>query len=176
MTGRELMMGMSFVEERFVAEADSQTISKSENRAWIKWASLAACLCILLLGVRGLDRTEAPATAAGAPTAQPQEAGTGDGKDVCQVPMAPAGEPGAPAMGSNIATVRIEEWTGTDFTGTVISGETLAAGTKVTVVLEPSEEMRGGEYPAGSIVEMQVTAFDDETNTLFTNAITLVEE
>lgn len=175
MTGKELLIGMSFVEERFVAEADSQSVAKVKNRAWIKWASLAACVCVLLLGLRGLERSEEPMAAepaAGAPAAT-----IADAKDVCGTPMAPTEEPGAPAAGAAPTVVRIDEWTGTDFTGTVISGDAFDAGAKVTVVLEPSEEMRGWEaYPAGSIVEVRTVSFDEESGTIFASAIALAEE
>lgn len=48
MSGRELLEGMSYVDERFVDEAEHQTIQKGSTRPWIMLLPFAACLCILL--------------------------------------------------------------------------------------------------------------------------------
>ncbi len=51
MNGKDLLLGMSFISEELVQEADSQPIKTSTQ--WKKWLSLAACLC-LILGAAGL--------------------------------------------------------------------------------------------------------------------------
>lgn len=51
MSGKELLEGMSYVDERFVDEAEHQTIKKGSTSPWMKLLPVAACLCILLLGV-----------------------------------------------------------------------------------------------------------------------------
>lgn len=50
MSGRELLEGMSYVDERFVDEAETQTIKKENRRLWLKLLPAAACLCMLLVG------------------------------------------------------------------------------------------------------------------------------
>lgn len=50
MSGRELLEGMSYVDERFVDEAETQTIQKCVISPWMKLLPVAACLCILLVG------------------------------------------------------------------------------------------------------------------------------
>lgn len=47
MTGHEILEGLSFVDERFIAEAETAVLGR--NTPWMKWLSVAACLCILLV-------------------------------------------------------------------------------------------------------------------------------
>jgi hypothetical protein len=51
MTGQELFYALSFVDEKYVSEAETARIAKTP---WMKYLSVAACLCILLLGVYGM--------------------------------------------------------------------------------------------------------------------------
>lgn len=53
MTGLELLEGLSFVDERFIAEADVASFKR--NVPWMKLLSLAACLCILIVGAFALE-------------------------------------------------------------------------------------------------------------------------
>ena len=48
MTGLELLEGLSFVDERFIQEAENARLGRSIP--WMKWLSVAACLCILIVG------------------------------------------------------------------------------------------------------------------------------
>ena len=48
MTGLELLEGLSFVDERFIQEAENARLGRSIP--WMKWLSVAACLCILVVG------------------------------------------------------------------------------------------------------------------------------
>lgn len=73
MTGQELFYALSFVDEKYVYEAETARIAKTP---WMKYLSVAACLCILLLGVYGMKNLvglekmpEADAPAAMAPAA-----------------------------------------------------------------------------------------------------------
>ena len=49
MTGQELLEVLSFVDERYIMEAETTQIRK--NTVWTKWVSMAACICILITGV-----------------------------------------------------------------------------------------------------------------------------
>ena len=51
MTGQELFYALSVVDEKYVAEAETARITKTP---WMKYLSVAACLCIVLLGVYGM--------------------------------------------------------------------------------------------------------------------------
>lgn len=91
MTGLELLEGLSYVDERFIAEADTAKFQK--NVPWMKILSLAACLCILIAGAfalenighKGIMEEEAAAPAAPAET-------------MAQAPAESACEEAAPLM------------------------------------------------------------------------------
>ena len=79
MTGQELFHALSFVDERYIAEAESAKLGA--RIPWVKVLSVAACLCILIVGAFALDNighkgaTEAAPEAAApqaAPEAMPQ--------------------------------------------------------------------------------------------------------
>ena len=53
MTGQELFYALSFVDERYIAEAE--TAKLGAKIPWIKVLSVAACLCILIVGAFALD-------------------------------------------------------------------------------------------------------------------------
>ena len=65
MTGQELFYALSFVDERYIEEADKGRVSS--GMPWKKVLSVAACLCILLAGavaMRNLGFEKAPEAAA----------------------------------------------------------------------------------------------------------------
>ena len=103
MTGQELFYALSFVDEKYVAEAETARISKTP---WLKYLSVAACLCIILLGVYGMKnlvRFDKLATA-------PESAAPPEVMDsIADVPAAdaPAAEP--PAMEESVVEVEPAE-------------------------------------------------------------------
>lgn len=78
MTGQDLFYALSFVDERYIAEAE--TAKLGAKIPWIKILSVAACLCILIVGAFALDNigfkgaTEEAAPEAAAPMAAPEAA------------------------------------------------------------------------------------------------------
>lgn len=58
MSGKELLEGMSYVDDKYIEEAEKQFIRHPVQRNWIRWASLAACLCIGFLGMFAVSRIE----------------------------------------------------------------------------------------------------------------------
>lgn len=78
MTGLELLEGLSFVDERFIAEAETAKLGR--NVPWMKVLSVAACLCILIVGAFALENfghkgaLEEAAPEAAAPQAAPEAA------------------------------------------------------------------------------------------------------
>lgn len=79
MTGQDLLHGLSFVDERFIAEADTAVLSR--KIPWMKVLSVAACLCILIVGAFALEnmghksaKEESAAPAAAAPEAMQESA------------------------------------------------------------------------------------------------------
>ena len=55
MSGKDLFEGMSYVDERFVDEAENKTIPKRIVSPWIQVASMAACLCLILFSLYNLQ-------------------------------------------------------------------------------------------------------------------------
>ncbi len=51
MSGKELFEGMSYVSDRFVDEAEHKMLPKSTSVTWMKWASMAACLCLVVASI-----------------------------------------------------------------------------------------------------------------------------
>ena len=66
MTGAELFEALSFVDEKYVQEAENANLRRSTP--WMKVLSVAACLCVLITGVYAYSRmqqkTAAPEAAA----------------------------------------------------------------------------------------------------------------
>ena len=52
MTGQELLYALSFVDEKYIQEAESAQLRKIP---WMKVLSVAACLCILIVGAFTLE-------------------------------------------------------------------------------------------------------------------------
>lgn len=55
MSGKDLFEGMSYVDERFVDEAENKTLSKRTVSPWIKVTSIAACLCLIIFSLYNLQ-------------------------------------------------------------------------------------------------------------------------
>lgn len=75
MTGQELFHALSFVDERYIAEAE--TANLGVKLPWVKVLSVAACLCILIAGAFALENMGlkgATEEAAAAPEAAMEEA------------------------------------------------------------------------------------------------------
>ena len=55
MNGKDIIEGMSYVDERFVDEAEIKTLPKRISVLWIKVASVAACLCLIVFSLYNLQ-------------------------------------------------------------------------------------------------------------------------
>lgn len=65
MNGRDLLEGMGYVEDRFVAEAESAQLQIQKNtRQWKNLAAMAACLCLIIGCLWMLPRSSNSETAA----------------------------------------------------------------------------------------------------------------
>lgn len=53
MTGQELLAALSFVDEQYIAEAETANLRR--RIPWMKVLSVAACLCILIVGAFALE-------------------------------------------------------------------------------------------------------------------------
>ena len=65
MNGKDLMAGMSFVDEKFIQEAETKQIRKSKPFFFNKYISIAACFVILIgtaIGIASLKKAVPPIT------------------------------------------------------------------------------------------------------------------
>ena len=182
MSGKELFEGMSYVDERFVDEAEHKTIAKHATARWIKVASMAACLCLVLFCMYKLvpywdwNVTE---QAAGEAAARPESAvepemGMEEQESASIADEAPASR--APEM-----MVRIQEVTETGFIGTVenMSGfMVFKDGTQITVTvdLETDPDFDPNAYKPDNLILVMYTSWDENEKTIVASIMGIVEE
>lgn len=182
MSGKELFEGMSYVDERFVDEAEHKTIAKHVTARWIKVASMAACLCLIIFSMYKLipywdwSVTE---QAAGEAAARPESAvepemGMEEQESASIADEAPASR--APEM-----MVRIQEVTETGFIGTVenMSGfMVFEDGTQITVTvdLETDPNFDPNAYKPDNLILVMYTSWDENEKTVVASIMGIVEE
>ena len=199
MTGLELLEGLSFVDERFIAEADTAVLGRKVP--WMKVLSVAACLCILLVGAFALEnmgvKEEAAAPAAAAPEAM-QEAAPLMPEEECvteaveETPIPPYAVdkeiPSGELQHVPHATLRIvkvlDDGSFDAFVEAVTREPTpLELEMQVQMVIDP-DKVPGGEYvdveyektvEEGMVVEIRDGAFDAGSNTLYVEGVTAAE-
>ena len=183
MSGKELFEGMSYVDERFVDEAEHKTIAKHVTARWIKITSMAACLCLVLFSMYKLipywDWSVTEQAAGEAAEARPEgavesEMGMEEQESASAADEAPASR--APEM-----MVRIQEVTETGFIGTVenMSGFTVFAdGTQITVTidLETDPDFDPDAYNPEDLILVMYTSWDENEKTIVASIIGIVEE
>ena len=182
MSGKELFEGMSYVDERYVDEAEQKTIAKRVTSPWIKIVSMAACLCLVLFSMYKLipywdwNVTE---QAAGEAAARPEsvvepEMGMEEQESASIADEAPASR--APEM-----MVRIQEVTETGFIGTVenMSGfMVFEDGTQITVTvdLETDPDFDPNAYKPDNLILVMYTSWDENEKTIVASIMGIVEE
>ena len=182
MSGKELFEGMSYVDERYVDEAEQKTIVKQVIAPWIKIVSMAACLCLVLFSMYNLipywdwSVTE---QAAGEAAARPESAvepemGMEEQESASIADEAPASR--APEM-----MVRIQEVTETGFIGTVenMSGfMVFEDGTQITVTvdLETNPDFDPNAYKPDNLILVMYTSWDENEKTIVASIMGIVEE
>lgn len=182
MSGKELFEGMSYVDERFVDEAEHKTIAKHVTARWIKVASMAACLCLVLFSMYKLVpywHWSVTEQTAGEAAARPESAVEPEmGMEEQESASAPDE---APATRAPEMMVRIQAITETGFIGTVQynGGFTVFEdGTeiKVTVDLETDPEFKPGDYEIGDLIHVMYTSWDEDKQTIVASILGIVEE
>ena len=182
MSGKELFEGMSYVDERYVDEAEQKTIAKQVTSPWIKIVSMAACLCLVLFSMCKLipywdwSVTE---QAVGEAAARPESAvepemGMEEQESASIADEAPASR--APEM-----MVRIQEVTETGFIGTVenMSGfMVFEDGTQITVTvdLETDPDFDPNAYKPDNLILVMYTSWDENEKTIVASIMGIVEE
>ena len=182
MSGKDLFEGMGYVDERFVDEAENKTLPKRANSPWIKVASMAACLCLIIFSLYNLQthlrgETEAVGQVEGAT----QEAAMDNSMEL-EYGGSPAESPtdgGTPRVPDMM--IRIQEVTETGFVGIVQNdgGFTMFEdGTKVivTIDLETDPDFTPENYKIGDLVQVMYTEWDVVEQTIVASIVGIVNE
>ena len=176
MSGKELFEGMSYVDERFVDEAEHKTIAKNVTARWIKVASMAACLCLVLFSMYKLipywDWNVTEEAAGEGAYARPEGAIEQESAEIAD--EAPASR--APEM-----MVRILELTETGFIGTVQNNGGFMVfedGTQITVTVDPETDpdFTPEKYKTGDLVYVMYTSWDEDELTIVASILGIVDE
>lgn len=205
MTGQELFHALSFVDERYIMEAERASFRKIP---WMKVLSVAACLCIVLAGAFALSNmgmksaapeAEAPAAAAPeaapmapAPEAAPEAAPPMPEEEFTEsaaVPEPPLPFDAETASGelqhipyARVQVVKVLE--DGSFEAIVEADEPMEMDTQVTVVVDPSK-VPGADPDAytdlisvveGVLIEIEDGAYDPEENILYIAKILFIDE
>ncbi len=192
MSGKDLFEGMSYVDERFVDEAENKTLPKRVVSPWIKVASMAACLCLIIFSLYDLQPyLRGETEGAGQEAADQMPAGEMDnGKDQISQESAIVSPEDAPAGEVPNTILYVEEMTSDGFIATVTEyGETerLGLGTKLNVVIrEDTHHEFADESNAtsddsktdytGCYVLIQYYEFYPGTNTIVVDHVYIIEE
>lgn len=186
MTGRDLFEGMSWVDERFVDEAENAILPEPKVVPWIRIASVAACLCLILAGMHHM-----------LPYWNPESMDVSDGQE--NLAQGSIGEElKDEAVQSVIETpdnnaslevpsviLYVDGMTGLGFTGRVtrlVDTDIFEIGMELNVVV--ADGTRHEDSPAmhdnsktdysGCYVMVQFIEYDRETGTIVVNMITEV--
>jgi len=182
MSGKELFEGMSYVDERFVDEAEHKTIAKHVTARWIKITSMAACLCLVLFSMYKLipywDWSVTEQAAGEAAEARPEGAEPEMGMEE-QESASAADE--APATRAPEMMVRIQGLTETGFIGTVHNNGGFLVfddGTEIAVTVDPETDpdFDPEDYQIGDLIYLMYTTWDEDEQTIVASILGIVEE
>lgn len=176
MSGKELFDAMSYADEKFVHEAENSTIPKRNVVPWMKWAAVAACLCLLLLGAYNLYGLTGQGTNTGITSGNTP----GGGVPVDTIPVTsgyidhPA-QPPAQAPTGEVPSVilRVDDITENGFVGTVVQlvdTDVFEVGMELKVQVAEGTENQEHLKP-GSRVMVQLIVYDRENATIVINVI-----
>lgn len=197
MSGKALFEGMSYVDERFVDEAENQTLPKRTVAPWMKAASVAACLCLIVFSIFHLNQFLHLGPAGGL-TGEGAADGALPGEGVESVIEAESQEssiiaPEVRPTGEGPSVIlRVDEMTDIGFTGTVaafVDTDILEIGMELNVIVadgtrnETFEEnpvvSEGSEESmvslTGTYVMVRFIEYDEETQTIVINILQEVE-
>ena len=190
MTGQELLYALSFVDERYIAEAE--TVKVGRRIPWMKVLSVAACLCILMAGAFAMTQMgykgvteEAAAPAAPAETlAEAPEAAPPMQDEMMEESAAePVAIPGelhhVPFAHLRILEVR-EDGSFAVFVERVADEPgPFGAGEEMILVIDPkmipetdrTDLPYDGDITADMLVEIQNGVYDAGINTLYAEGV-----
>lgn len=190
MSGRELFESMSYVDERFVAEAESASLPGKTGLSWRKWVP-AACVGILLFGAaayQGMNTGSGESLRSEDQVYSTEEVET-------QTEPGPQEEIQMESFQKAASVIlRVDTPTEEGFVGTVwelVDTEIFHVGMEVNVVLAEDclavsrenasimtdqAEQKDCETAQSVLVLVRFSSFDPESNTLYVMFISEVEE
>ena len=180
MSGKDLFEGMSYVDERFVDEAENKTLPKRIVYPWIKVASMAACLCLIIFSLLQLRPSPAPEAPGSVEDAMPDGILEDEKESISQEPAIAAPED-APATRAPETMIRILKLTETGFVGTVHDNggfNVFEHGTEITVTvdLETDPNFNPEDYQIGDLVHVMYTDWDVNDRTMVASILGIVDE
>ncbi len=188
MSGKDLFEGMSYVDERFVDEAENKTLPKRVVSSWFKVASMAACLCLIIFSLYNLQPY-----LRGETEGIHQEAGEGSPESIVEDKLDQESAIQAPAeevIGEVPSVIlRVDEMTEIGFIGTVaqlVDTDIFEIGTELNVVIADGtrHETADGNPAMSADSKMdysscyllvQFIEYDRETGTIVVNIIREVD-
>ena len=171
---------MSYVDERFVDEAENKTLPKRIVSPWIKVASIAACLCLIIFSLLQLRPSPAPEAPGSVEDAMPEGILEDEKESISQEPAIAAPED-APATRAPETMIRILKLTETGFVGTVHDNggfNVFEHGTEITVTvdLETDPNFKSEDYQIGDLVHVMYTDWDVNDRTMVASILGIVDE
>lgn len=184
MSGKDLFEGMSYVDERFVDEAENKTLPKRTVSQQIKVASMAACLCLILFSLYSLQpylRGETEGIPDEGAADAMSEVVLEDVKEQSSLGSAYGVSAEAGASRAPETMIRIVEVAETGFIGTVRNHGGFTAfddGTEITVTvdLETDPDFKPEDYQTGDLVHVMYTDWDVAERTMVASILGIVEE
>lgn len=192
MTGQELFHALSFVDERYIAEAE--TAKLGARIPWVRVLSVAACLCILIVGAFALENigykgAESEAAPQAAPEAMP-EAAPEEAPPMPEAasPMPEAAPEAAPESAAEekrpgelheVPYVRlrvVKRLNEGSFEAVAEAAEEMEMDTQVKVSIKEGMEWNPDDAVEGAVFEAWDSAYDPEQNILYVTQIQLAEE
>ena len=182
MTGKDLFEGMSWVDELFVDEAEHAQHPKPRVIPWIRIASMAACLCLILFVLHHhLDRGSADGQNTENSMPQGVIEDIVDQNSQISIPAE-----GAIAEIPNVI-VYVEEMTAEGFIGTVTDygvTDQLGLGTRLNVVVGEGTRSDADNTAVhdsktdytGRYVVFQFYEFDPDTGTIVIDTYDIIDE
>lgn len=196
MSGKDLLAGMSYVDEKYVDEAQNQSVKKSQRTPWMKWISLAACLCVVV-GIVSFFHFWSWDAAENMSSGNLADADTQIGVEgAAEIELAAEDAKGvsdAALLKTASVILRVDSWTETGFTATVtelVDTDAFEVGMELNVVLKSTAETERSDssfstvqdsaaqkqnYDEGSLVQVQFLSYDEQTGTIIVNEICAVD-
>lgn len=188
MTGLEILEGLSFVDPRYIAEAENARFQKGTS--WMRWLSLAACLCILIVGAFAYaqvmrqstkdaltEMSMAPAAAEPDTSAQMNDSAQAAGSEEGVPESAEAPVRALPSVASVV--LRVTKLREGGFEAIVVEDtDLLEAGMQVRVVLEDGvygADQTDLNMGTDALLLAENSTYDPETKTLYAVSLSPAE-